>query len=369
MNAYLIVGGALAIACIAFTIGWVASAIVGRRELLTLQERAERADINGKRALVIARGLRNTPVADSFHRAELDRWAHDLEAIAVAHLECINAIGIDALAVVTDRPQYLGEFRAGALAAAGAEAVNGVPGSTADRGGEQTGPVAGDAATPAGATVEGRDIAGAVDDASRWVTQTKFYDPTQPPDVCTGNCTEAALASLLRLPLDAIPSFQGMQSVEYWEALDAFVESRGFLWEMRQGAYHYPGLYLADGPSSRGCGHFVVMRDGEMVHDPHPSRAGLTSIERTWVLIPADPASALAQAGPRVPPSRERSKSGACERCSRCREGDFANCKNRRLATPPGDDGLTDTNGNRCRIDEGTLVVMTGDGAAGGVAR
>jgi len=129
------------------------------------------------------------------------------------------------------------------------------------------------------------------DNNSRWVTQDKFYDPSQPPEVCTGNCTEAALASILGIRLDQVPSFQGLVSEDYWDAVYAFVNSRGFDLVMNHRATHYPGLYLADGPSPRGCGHFVVMHDGEMIHDPHPSRAGLLSIEKTWALIPHDPAS------------------------------------------------------------------------------
>jgi len=135
------------------------------------------------------------------------------------------------------------------------------------------------------------EITRLADNNSRWVTQDKFYDPSQPPEVCTGNCTEAALASILGIRLDQVPSFQGLVSEDYWDAVYAFVNSRGFDLVMNHRATHYPGLYLADGPSPRGCGHFVVMHDGEMIHDPHPSRAGLLSIEKTWALIPHDPAS------------------------------------------------------------------------------
>lgn len=125
----------------------------------------------------------------------------------------------------------------------------------------------------------------------RWVTQTKFYDPNQAPEVCTGNCTEAALASLFGMRLDEVPSMQGLAGSEYWEALEAFVRSRGFALSMHPPSHYPAGLYLADGPSERGCGHFVVMRDGEMVHDPHPSRVGLLNVERVWSLTALDPAA------------------------------------------------------------------------------
>ena len=128
-------------------------------------------------------------------------------------------------------------------------------------------------------------------DDARWVTQTKFFDPSQPPDVCTGNCTEAALASILGIGLGDVQSLQGLRGGDYWFALEDFVTSRGFQLHKIEGARVFDGLYLADGPSPRGCGHFVVMRDGKMAHDPHPSRAGLLSVENTWLLIPHDPST------------------------------------------------------------------------------
>lgn len=128
------------------------------------------------------------------------------------------------------------------------------------------------------------------DNVGRWVTQTKFYDPSLPPEVCTGNCTEAALASLFAIRLDEVPSMQGLTGSKYWNALEDFVRSRGYSLSMRGSSYHPKGLYLADGPSERGCGHFVVMQNGELAHDPHPSRAGLLHVENVWVLEALDPA-------------------------------------------------------------------------------
>jgi hypothetical protein len=95
----------------AFAFGWLGCAIIaGRRERLDALELAERADVNGQRLLVIARGLRDTP-APVEHRQDLDRWAKVLEDIARAHLECINAIHIESLHQVNpDAPVYLGDF-------------------------------------------------------------------------------------------------------------------------------------------------------------------------------------------------------------------------------------------------------------------
>jgi len=129
----------------------------------------------------------------------------------------------------------------------------------------------------------------------RWITQTLFYDPTQPPEICTGNCTEAALASLFGIRLEDVPSMQGLVASDYWDALEAFVRSRGYALSMQPPSHRPAGLYLADGPSARGCGHFVVMRDGKMVHDPHPSGAGLLEVENVWSLMVLDPAMLAAR--------------------------------------------------------------------------
>lgn len=95
----------------AFAFGWLGCAIIaGRRERLDALELAERADVNGQRLLVIARGLRDTP-APAEHRQDLDRWAKVLEDIARAHLECINAIGLEAMHQVSPAATvHLGDF-------------------------------------------------------------------------------------------------------------------------------------------------------------------------------------------------------------------------------------------------------------------
>ena len=42
--------------------------------------------------------------------------------------------------------------------------------------------------------------------------------------------------------------------------------------------------YLASGPSERNCKHIVIMYNGKLIHDPHPSRKGLLEIEAIWIL-------------------------------------------------------------------------------------
>lgn len=122
---------------------------------------------------------------------------------------------------------------------------------------------------------------------SRWVDQTTFFDPDNPG---SGNCTEAAVASLLGLKLEEVPNFRsdGFEAHKFWRAFKRFFRSRGYFIWMQAPDISIPVLHLASGPSSRGCSHMVIMRDGSMVHDPHPSRAGILSVNHTWVAIPID---------------------------------------------------------------------------------
>jgi len=50
-------------------------------------------------------------------------------------------------------------------------------------------------------------------------------------------------------------------------------------------------LVFVSGPSPRGVPHQVLYRNGELWHDPHPSRAGLLSVNENdlFVLRPSPP--------------------------------------------------------------------------------
>jgi hypothetical protein len=119
----------------------------------------------------------------------------------------------------------------------------------------------------------------------RWVTQTTFYDPAKPEDH-TGNCTEAAIASLLSVPLASVPSFRFPDATAHWEAVDKYIGEMGFWLVFANATYQPDGLYLATGPAARGCTHVVVMDRGELKYDPHPSRIGLLSVDHVIYLVP-----------------------------------------------------------------------------------
>lgn len=123
------------------------------------------------------------------------------------------------------------------------------------------------------------------------VDQTRFYDPSLPVDQQRGNCLQAVIASLLDLPLDEVPHFvqddvNSGGRVNWWNSMIEFVHTHG--WGLHGATLEtHPGEHLmVSGPSPRGQGihHVVVYRDGQMVHDPHPDRTGLLSVEAAWGL-------------------------------------------------------------------------------------
>jgi hypothetical protein len=109
-----------------------------------------------------------------------------------------------------------------------------------------------------------------------------------------GDCQRAVIATLLDLPASEVPHFNGIAKGEpfaFWEALQGFVRSKGFVYltvPARSGSAFFGDdgdvFHEISGPSPRGNGtfHAVVGCNGQIVHDPHPSRAGLAGDPATW---------------------------------------------------------------------------------------
>jgi hypothetical protein len=96
-----------------------------------------------------------------------------------------------------------------------------------------------------------------------------------------GNCMQAAIASLLDLPLDEVPHFAQYDNADYgWLWYDAFVG-----WAYQRGlAVEFVDESPGDGMSPRGVRHLCVGRGETVVWDPHPSRDGLVSVE-DWITV------------------------------------------------------------------------------------
>lgn len=129
----------------------------------------------------------------------------------------------------------------------------------------------------------------------RWLKQTSFYDPADAENPNKGNCTEAAVASLLGVAMPGKFGSGGSAS-EFWDDFDAFFDAHGYAALLETANFCADVLYLASGPSGRGCSHMVVMRAGKLVHDPHPSNGGILHVEHVWLIVPIDPTGTHKQA-------------------------------------------------------------------------
>jgi hypothetical protein len=112
-----------------------------------------------------------------------------------------------------------------------------------------------------------------------------------------GDCQRAVIASLLELPISEVPHFlqqTGDDNLKFWTAVQSFLALHncvhmsfggGFNVEFYSQTYGTPAIYHEiSGPSPRGKGlwHAVVGCNGKIVHDPHPSKAGLAGDPSDW---------------------------------------------------------------------------------------
>lgn len=114
------------------------------------------------------------------------------------------------------------------------------------------------------------------------VDQTKF-------GATEGNCLMACVASLFNARLDELPELSSTHDDGSWYDV---LRTSTLRWNYT--VAHVPndtpvlpqGTHLAMGMSDRGLPHVVVMRDGVLLHDPHPSRAGLLTITAWLIFVP-----------------------------------------------------------------------------------
>lgn len=116
-------------------------------------------------------------------------------------------------------------------------------------------------------------------------TQTIFVDD---PRGIPGDCMRTAVASLLDLPTEAVPHFVLFYEPGAWfEVFGIWLRGRG-LQIKPVPASNVDRECLALGMSPRGVEHVVVWGPDGLVHDPHPSRAGIEA-RQFWALVPATP--------------------------------------------------------------------------------
>lgn len=108
-----------------------------------------------------------------------------------------------------------------------------------------------------------------------------------------GDCMRACVASLLDLSIADVPHFlrdADGDPGKFWHGVYDFIEARGWEYVPARQAHDgamcqdLDGYHIIGGPSPRGGGllHAVVGRHGQVVFDPHPSKAGLAGTRDEW---------------------------------------------------------------------------------------
>lgn len=108
-----------------------------------------------------------------------------------------------------------------------------------------------------------------------------------------GDCLKTSVVNLLQnYDYDMVPHF--VQYVDWWGTMRRWARREGFDFGYGQPSSaileHFTSddLLIASGPSPRGVFWHCILVDGnlDMVHDPHPSRAGILSIEDLIFTMP-----------------------------------------------------------------------------------
>jgi len=108
-----------------------------------------------------------------------------------------------------------------------------------------------------------------------------------------GDCWKACVASLLDVQdYDSVPHFVALE--DWWGETVKYVwaETGKSLRKWRDPAFIPEGLdyFIGTGPSPRGDFYHAVIvdRDGNLVHDPHPSRLGILAVEDYFAPLPVE---------------------------------------------------------------------------------
>lgn len=119
----------------------------------------------------------------------------------------------------------------------------------------------------------------------RPVDQTIFDSPH-------GNCFQACVASVLEFELEAVPHFCDGKNPRWLLDLEEWLLPLGLapLLIQAKGCPALDTTYaLAGGPAERGVKHSVVVCGFDVVHDPHPFRAGLVEVDDYLFFVKVKP--------------------------------------------------------------------------------
>ena len=115
------------------------------------------------------------------------------------------------------------------------------------------------------------------------INQTTFGAPG-------GNCLSACFASLLHIPIEDVPYLESDDVEPQIAKFATWLKAYGLYPLMLSPGAHVPGFHIISGHSPRGRGtHAVVAVGDTIVHDPHPSKAGIRDVVHKIVLVPFEP--------------------------------------------------------------------------------
>lgn len=106
-----------------------------------------------------------------------------------------------------------------------------------------------------------------------------------------GNCLEACIASILEIPLDAVPNIAGGNSPDWFQDAARVLAPLGYsvAYMPNDPPVKPPGYHIGvcDMHKVQGetIAHAVVAKDGVPVHCPHESRSGLRFPTWYWILL------------------------------------------------------------------------------------
>jgi hypothetical protein len=99
------------------------------------------------------------------------------------------------------------------------------------------------------------------------------------------NDLQACIASILEVPIETVPAAR--EDLNWLRMLaDDLHEAHGVMLLLVDSLpAWFKGYVIGHGMSKRGDAHNVVMRRGELAHDPHPSRVGLDTLRNYVILV------------------------------------------------------------------------------------
>jgi hypothetical protein len=112
------------------------------------------------------------------------------------------------------------------------------------------------------------------------IIQTRLHEGMEPLS-SRGNCFPACIASILEIECEEVIQIQEYYDEKDWNhRLAKWLHDKGWVWRYAtmEDIRSQDKFILVTGGSPRHVDltHVTIFQNGEMVHDPHPSGAGIT---------------------------------------------------------------------------------------------